>query len=56
VGDHVRKGQALVALEAMKMEHVVTAPQDGVVTAVTVAEGDQVDQGKVLVRIGEEGG
>jgi acetyl-CoA carboxylase biotin carboxylase subunit len=55
VGDHVRKGQALVALEAMKMEHVVTAPQDGVVTAVTVAEGDQVDQGKVLVRIGEEG-
>jgi acetyl-CoA carboxylase biotin carboxylase subunit len=56
VGDSVRKGQALVTLEAMKMEHVVTAPQNGVVTAVTVVEGEQVAQGKVLVRIGEERG
>jgi acyl-CoA carboxylase subunit alpha len=47
-GDAVSAGQALVVLEAMKMEHTVTAPVDGVVTEVAVGPGDQVDTGQVL--------
>lgn len=47
-GDTVQAGQTLLVLEAMKMEHRVTAPTDGVVTALHVAEGDVVDSGVVL--------
>jgi propionyl-CoA carboxylase alpha chain len=53
VGDPVTAGQALVALEAMKMEHTVTAPTDGIVSAVLVEAGEAVDQGAVLVRIAQ---
>jgi propionyl-CoA carboxylase alpha chain len=42
-------GQALVALEAMKMEHQVTAPADGIVVEILVTEGDQVDTGQTLL-------
>mgnify|MGYP001226136442 FL=1 len=52
-GDSVVKGQALVVMEAMKMEQTMTAPSDGEVTAVRVAEGDQVDAGAALVVIEE---
>jgi biotin carboxyl carrier protein len=48
-GDAVAKGAALVTVEAMKMEHAVTAPRDGVVKAVNVAVGDKVDEGVELV-------
>ena len=48
-GQKVRKGAALVALEAMKMEHVITAPADGVVEAVNCQPGDQVEEGVELV-------
>ena len=54
-GESVTKGQALVVMEAMKMEQTMTAPADGVVAAVRVAEGDQVDAGAALVVI-EDGG
>jgi propionyl-CoA carboxylase alpha chain len=47
-GDEVRAGQPLLWLEAMKMEHRVAAPTDGVVTELAVAEGAQVEQGAVL--------
>jgi acetyl/propionyl-CoA carboxylase alpha subunit len=50
-GDAVKKGQALVTLEAMKMEHALTAPFDGKVEAVGVALGDQVSEGAVLVML-----
>jgi len=50
-GDTVRKGQPLVTLEAMKMEHVLTAPFDGVVAALAAKEGDQVAEGVVLARL-----
>ena len=50
-GDVVAKGQPLVTLEAMKMEHVLTAPFDGLAAAVSVAEGDQVAEGVVLARL-----
>ena len=48
-GDAVKKGDPLVALEAMKMEHVITAPADGVVESVNCALGDQVEEGIALV-------
>jgi propionyl-CoA carboxylase alpha chain len=47
-GDVVAAGQALVVLEAMKMEHTVAAPTGGVVTELRVRQGDQVDTGQVL--------
>jgi acetyl/propionyl-CoA carboxylase alpha subunit len=50
-GDVVTKGQAMVTLEAMKMEHALAAPYDGVVEAVTVALGDQVSEGAALVKL-----
>jgi len=49
VGVNVKAGQTLVVLEAMKMEHALTAPADGVVNAVHVAEGDQVAEGFEVV-------
>ena len=50
-GDAVLAGQALVVVEAMKMEHQIQAPADGTVAEVLVAEGDQVDTGQVLLRL-----
>ena len=49
VGDQVHKGQTLVILEAMKMEHAIGSPEDGSVTEVRVAAGEQVERGTVLV-------
>ena len=54
-GDSVKKGEALIILEAMKMEHEVAAPHDGVVREVLVEVGQQVDTGAVLVVIEENG-
>jgi propionyl-CoA carboxylase alpha chain len=41
-------------LEAMKMEHAVRCPRDGVITAVRVVAGQQVETGTVLAVVGEE--
>ncbi|MCV7179517.1 acetyl/propionyl/methylcrotonyl-CoA carboxylase subunit alpha [Mycolicibacterium sphagni] len=51
LGDKVTLGQPLVWLEAMKMEHTITAPADGVVTQLDVSVGQQVDVGTVLARV-----
>ncbi|MFB0978604.1 MAG: biotin carboxylase N-terminal domain-containing protein [Myxococcota bacterium] len=48
-GDTVTAGQTVLVLEAMKMEHPVNAPEDGVVTEVLVNQGDQVESGTLLV-------
>ncbi|RWA83001.1 acetyl/propionyl/methylcrotonyl-CoA carboxylase subunit alpha [Mesorhizobium sp.] len=48
-GDPVIKGQPLLVLEAMKMEHTIAAPHDGVIAEIA-AEGAQVSDGTVLVR------
>jgi biotin carboxyl carrier protein len=52
-GDAVTKGQPLVVLEAMKMEHTVHSPADGVVTEVRAQGGQQVDAGSVLAVVDE---
>ncbi len=51
VGGRVVKGQALIVLEAMKMEHALNAPFDGVVETLTVKPGDQVSEGVLLLRV-----
>ena len=48
-GDRVQRGAALLAIEAMKMEHVICAPADGVVQAVHVTVGAQVAEAIALV-------
>jgi propionyl-CoA carboxylase alpha chain len=53
VGDHVRDGQVLVVVEAMKMEHKITASVDAVVREVRFAVGDRVDTGDLLVALDE---
>ncbi len=50
-GDKVSKGQALAVMEAMKMEHTIAAPTDGVVTEVLYAPGDQVSEGAELLKL-----
>ncbi|HEY1606188.1 MAG TPA: acetyl/propionyl/methylcrotonyl-CoA carboxylase subunit alpha [Allosphingosinicella sp.] len=50
-GDKVAKGQKLVTLEAMKMEHSLAAPFDGIVAALEAKEGAQVTEGMLLVRV-----
>ena len=54
-GDKVSKGQALAVMEAMKMEHTIAAPADGVVAEVLYAPGDQVTEGAELLRLGSAG-
>jgi biotin carboxyl carrier protein len=49
VGDRVSAGDTLVVLEAMKMEHPMRATEDGVVTEVLVAQGEQVEAGTLLL-------
>ena len=51
VGDAVTAGQPLVWLEAMKMEHTITAPADGVLAELNVEPGQQVEVGAVLARV-----
>lgn len=50
-GASVRARETLIVLEAMKMEYRLTAPRDGVIEAVSCAEGERVDLGRVLVTL-----
>jgi propionyl-CoA carboxylase alpha chain len=54
VGDQVTRGQPLLWLEAMKMEHVIAAPADGIVADLPVAAGQQVEVGSVLAVVKPE--
>jgi biotin carboxyl carrier protein len=51
VGDEVTSGQVLMVVEAMKMEHAIKAPRDGVVARVGFSEGAQVALGDRLVEL-----
>ncbi|MDP4961565.1 MAG: acetyl/propionyl-CoA carboxylase subunit alpha [Mycobacterium sp.] len=55
LGDTVAAGQPLIWLEAMKMEHTITAPAGGVLTQICVAVGQQVEVGAVLARVETQG-
>ena len=50
----MKQGQPLLWLEAMKMEHTIAAPADGVVGELRVEAGQQVEVGAVLAVVGEE--
>jgi len=50
-GDKIAKGQPLAVMEAMKMEHTIHAPRDGVVAELLFAIGDQVGDGAELLRL-----
>ncbi|MTH99285.1 acetyl/propionyl/methylcrotonyl-CoA carboxylase subunit alpha [Roseibium sp. RKSG952] len=53
-GGAVSKDQPLIVLEAMKMEHTLKAPRDGVVAEIRVAAGEQVTDGTILLTLEEE--
>ena len=52
-GDSVRRGQVLLVVEAMKMEHMIVAPGDGTVAEIHYATGDQVAEATELLRLEE---
>ncbi|WP_316013811.1 acetyl/propionyl/methylcrotonyl-CoA carboxylase subunit alpha [Roseobacter sp. HKCCA0434] len=55
-GAEVEKGAALIVMEAMKMEHTLTAPRDGTVAELAAAVGRQVGDGDILLRLEPEDG
>ena len=52
-GQKVRKGQSLMVMEAMKMEHKIQSPKDGEVISISNEVGQKVDMGTVLVEIAD---
>ncbi len=53
-GARVAEGDVVAVMEAMKMEHSLSAPRAGTVAEVMVAAGDQVEEGAVLIVLKEE--
>ena len=51
VGQTAKKGDAVIIIEAMKMEIPVVAPEDGTVASINVAVGDAIDAGTVLATL-----
>lgn len=52
-GQHVKKGEVLIVMEAMKMEHSLRASMDGYIEALMVSAGDQVQEGALFLKMGE---
>jgi len=55
VGDKVSQNQPLLILEAMKMEHTISAPSAGIVSDILFQSGEMVDDGAELIIINEDG-
>lgn len=53
VGESVEEGQLLMIMEAMKMEHRITASSSGVISSLNFSKGDQVNQGDVLIEVSD---
>ncbi|ETP73912.1 acetyl/propionyl-CoA carboxylase, alpha subunit [Lachnospiraceae bacterium JC7] len=51
VGDAVKSGEAILVLEAMKMENEIVAPQDGTVASINVSVGEAVESGATLATL-----
>lgn len=51
VGDHIKMGQKLIILEAMKMENNINSDKEGTVRSINVSKGDSVMEGDVLIVI-----
>jgi 3-methylcrotonyl-CoA carboxylase alpha subunit len=54
VGQHVKKGENLVSLEAMKMEHLIKAAKDGVIKSVYAQEGKFMEANSTIIEFEEE--
>ena len=54
VGDQITAGQAVVVLEAMKMQNELPSPGDGIVEEILVKAGQSVESGALLLRLAEE--
>ena len=52
VGDTINKGDAVLILEAMKMENMLKSPGEGIVKSIEVKQGEAVEKGQVLVKLG----
>jgi biotin carboxyl carrier protein len=50
-GQPISKGDALVILEAMKMENILKAPSDGIVKKILVTKGDKVEKNQIMVNM-----
>lgn len=50
-GQEVKEGDALLVLEAMKMENILVAPKDGVIKSIEVKKGDAVDKKQLLIEM-----
>jgi len=55
-GDRVKQGDSVIVVSSMKMETTLSAPADGTVRAVNVAEGDKVMPGQILIDIDKDQG
>lgn len=53
-GEHVRAHQTLMVIEAMKMEHAIEAPHDGIIKSVRCVEGGRVAEGDILIEMEQE--
>jgi biotin carboxyl carrier protein len=50
-GQQIKKGDAIVVLEAMKMENILKSPADGIVKSISVTKGDKVEKNQVMLNL-----